>query len=104
MFTKWVEAYPCAKADAVTVVKHLMKSFFCRFGIPHKISHDQGGHFTGEVTQAACKALGIKQAFHCVYHPQSAGAVERQNGILKNKLARIITERGLKWPDALPLA
>ena len=104
IFTKWVEAYPCAKADAGTVVKHLLINFFCRFGIPHKVSHDQGGHFTGEVTRAACKALGIKQAFHCVYHPASAGAVERQNGVLKNKLAKITTETGLKWPEALPLA
>ena len=51
LFTKWVEAYPCRKADAITVVKLLMKDFICRFGIPCRISSDQGTHFTAEVVK-----------------------------------------------------
>lgn len=51
-----------------------------------------------------CKALGIKQRLHCPYHPQSAGLVERHNGILKNKLAKLCAETGLKWTVLLPLA
>uniref|UniRef100_UPI00358EBF0B protein NYNRIN-like n=2 Tax=Myxine glutinosa TaxID=7769 RepID=UPI00358EBF0B len=83
MFTKWVEAYPCVRADAITVAKCLLRHFICRFGVPQKVSSDQGGHFTGDVIKAVLKALGVIQSFHCVYCPQSAGLVERTNGTLK---------------------
>uniref|UniRef100_UPI00358E4792 protein NYNRIN-like n=1 Tax=Myxine glutinosa TaxID=7769 RepID=UPI00358E4792 len=104
MFTKWVEAYPCVRADAITVAKCLLRHFICRFGVPQKVSSDQGGHFTGDVIKAVLKALGVIQSFHCVYYPQSAGLVEQTNGTLKGKLAKICDETGLKWPEALPLA
>uniref|UniRef100_UPI00398EFD08 uncharacterized protein n=1 Tax=Pristiophorus japonicus TaxID=55135 RepID=UPI00398EFD08 len=38
------------------------------------------------------------------YHPQSAGLVERYNGMLKNKLAKLCNDTGLKWTELLPLA
>ena len=69
LFSKWVEAYPCRKADAITVVKLLMKDFFCRFGIPCKISSDQGTHFTAEVVREMCRALQIQQHLNAPYHP-----------------------------------
>jgi len=73
LFTKWVEAYPCRKADAITVVKLLMKDFVCRFVIPCKISSNRGTHFTAEVVKELRQVLQIKQHLHCPYHPQSAG-------------------------------
>ncbi|CAM4596815.1 unnamed protein product [Lepidochelys kempii] len=54
--------------------------------------------------QQICKALNISQHVYCAPHPQSAGAVERKNGELKNKISKICAETNLKWPDALPLA
>lgn len=58
------------------------------------------------VIQETLKQLGIKQKFGCVYNPQSQGAVERANGILKTKIAKIVVDSGnkLNWVDALPLA
>ena len=47
--------------------------------------------------------LGIDIKRHCVYHPQSGGAVERENGTLKAKLAKCCEETGLNWIDALPI-
>ena len=64
------------KTDAITVVKILMKDFVSRFLMPCRISTDQGTHFTAQMVQELCKALQVKQNFHCLYHSQSAGAVE----------------------------
>ncbi|XP_053902493.1 cytosolic phospholipase A2 gamma-like isoform X2 [Malaclemys terrapin pileata] len=97
-------AFPCRKADARTVVKLLLKDFVPRFGIPVSINSDRGTHFTGQIVKELCAALQTQHNLHCPHHPQSAGTVERQNGILKNKLAKICAETNLKWPDALPLA
>ncbi|XP_053323260.1 uncharacterized protein LOC128497298 [Spea bombifrons] len=103
-FSGWIEGYPCAHADARTVAKKLLQEFFPRYGLPHSINSDRGTHFTGQIVQEVTKALGITYHLHCSHHPQSGGAVERANGILKTKLGKIIAQTGLKWPDALPLA
>lgn len=108
MFSKWVEAYPCRKVNATTVAKiFIIRDVICRYGILTRLSSDRGSlndHLMGQIVQELCKALQINQHFHCPYHPQSAGAVERQHGTLKKKLAKICEETGLKWPDALPPA
>nr|XP_014352636.1 PREDICTED: uncharacterized protein LOC106706345 [Latimeria chalumnae] len=96
--------YPCTKADTVTVSKKLLKDFIPRFGVPVTINSDRGTHFTGQIIKKLCQALQIRQKLHCPYHPQASGLVERQNGILKNKIAKICAETGIKWPDAVPLA
>ena len=103
MFFNW-PAWPCMKANSVSLVQSLLKDIIPRFGIPQSINSDRGSHFTGQIMTELCKSLGIKQRLHCPYHPQSAGLVERHNGILKNKLAKLCAETGLKWTMLLPLA
>ncbi|KAM5129405.1 uncharacterized protein ACMZJ9_019918 [Mantella aurantiaca] len=49
------------------------------------------------------EALNIQQAFH-THHPQSSGKVERLNGILNNRCAKIKAETGKGWVEALPIA
>nr|XP_014428535.1 protein NYNRIN-like [Pelodiscus sinensis] len=104
LFSGWVEAYPCKKADAITVAKKLLNHYIPSWGIPLVISSDRGTHFTGQIVQKLTKYYSIRQALHCPRHPESAGAVERRNGILKNKLAKICEDSGLTWVEALPIA
>ena len=47
--------------------------------------------------------LGINLKQHCTYHPQSGGAVERENGTIKNKLVKCCDDTGLSWIKALPV-
>ncbi|XP_075697013.1 Schwann cell myelin protein-like [Rhinoderma darwinii] len=42
VFTKWVEVFPTASPDAITVAKALVNEIIPRFGIPEKIYSDNG--------------------------------------------------------------
>ncbi|MGL5955089.1 MAG: DDE-type integrase/transposase/recombinase, partial [Brevinema sp.] len=103
-FSRWVEAVATSKNDAITVATFLCREVIPRFGIPDKISSDNGTHFVSEVIKAVAEALCIKKRMGCVYHPQSQGMVERANGVLKEKVAKICADTGLTWVQALPLA
>ncbi|XP_044129835.1 uncharacterized protein LOC122923175 [Bufo gargarizans] len=60
------------------------------------ITHDYGREIMG--------ALGIEQAFHTAYHPQSSGRVERLNGTIKSKIQKAMAELKKPWTECLPLA
>ncbi|XP_077386409.1 protein NYNRIN-like [Festucalex cinctus] len=105
-FSRWIEAVPTKGPDASSAAKFLCREVFPRFGIPDLISSDNGPAFVANIVKISMKILGIKQKFGCVYHPQSQGVVERANGTLKAKLAKIRASSNgkLNWMDALPLA
>ncbi|XP_036977326.1 uncharacterized protein LOC119032358 [Acanthopagrus latus] len=102
MFSKWVEAFPTSKQDAAAVAKALITEIIPRWGIPAKISSDNGTPFVNTALKSVGNYLGIDLKQHCAYHPASGGAVERENGTLKNKLAKCCEETGLSWTKALP--
>lgn len=104
MWSKWVEAFPAKHANSHAVTKALLTEIIPRWGIPSRISSDNGTHFVNAAVEAVGQFLGIDiKKKHCVYHPQSGGAVERENGTLKAKLAKCCEETGLSWTDALPI-
>ncbi|XP_055512107.1 protein NYNRIN-like [Leucoraja erinacea] len=100
VFSQWVEVFPSANADALTVAKALLRDIIPRFGIPEKIYSDNGSHFVNEVIEKLTVTLKIQLKHHFSYHPQSAGLVERTNGTIKSKLRK---ETGFSWIDCLPL-
>uniref|UniRef100_A0AAQ4Q103 Integrase catalytic domain-containing protein n=1 Tax=Gasterosteus aculeatus aculeatus TaxID=481459 RepID=A0AAQ4Q103_GASAC len=103
MWSKWVEVFPSSKQTASTVAKALISEIIPRWGIPSKISSDNGSHFVNQAITELSAYLGIDLKTHCAYHPASGGAVERENGTLKTKLAKCCTDTGLPWTKALPL-
>ncbi|KAI2645438.1 hypothetical protein H4Q32_029412 [Labeo rohita] len=100
-FSKWPEAFPCAKEDAKTVVKILTKEIITRFGIPTTIESDNGTPFASRVTQFLAKSLSIDWHFSIPYHPQSCSNVERLNKTIKGRLTKAVLETGKKWVDLL---
>lgn len=103
MWSKWVEAFTASKTTASVVAKALLSEVIPRWGIPARLSSDNGLHFANEAIDQISQYLGIDVRKHCAYHPASGGAVERENGILKNKLVKCCEETGLSWTKALPL-
>lgn len=95
---------PTAKADTQGVAKLLLQKLVARWGIPVKLSSDNGSHFVNSAITAVEAFLCTPWKHFCSYHPESDGAVERQNQVLKNKLVKICDETGLSWPKALPIA
>ncbi|KAI3357156.1 hypothetical protein L3Q82_015459 [Scortum barcoo] len=103
MWSKWVEAFPATKQTASVVAKALLQEIIPRWGIPTKLSSDNGTHFVNQAIQEVGAYLGIDLKNHCAYHPASGGAVERENGTLKAKLAKTCEDTGLPWTKALPI-
>eukprot|EP00731_Ephydatia_muelleri_P036502 Em0266g5a len=56
-FTKWKEAYPLPNMEAMTVARHLVSEFMCRFGVPEQLHSDQGRNFESGVIKGICELL-----------------------------------------------
>ena len=103
-FSRWVEATPTSRKDARSVAKFLCREVFPRFGLPLRISSDNGKEFVDKTVKLILQKLKIKQRLGAVYHPQSQGICESMNGVLKNRIVKISEHTGLNWIEALPLA
>lgn len=95
MWSKWVEAFPCSSQSANDVAKALLTDILPRWGIPTKISSDNGSHFANQAIRQIGELLRIDMRTHCAYHPASGGAVERENDTIKSKLMKCCEETGL---------
>ena len=95
--------FPAKHATAAVVAKALLTAIIPRWGIPTKISSDNGSHFANEAISKLTTYLNIDMRRHCAYHPASGGAVERENGTLKAKLMKCCDETKLPWTKALPI-
>ena len=101
-FSKWVEAIPTRSNTATTVARVLVNQIIPLWGAPMQIESDQGTHFTGQVTKSVCKMLNIVQKFHVPYRPQSSGMVECVNRMIKEGIAKQMTQHQNQWTEALP--
>ncbi|XP_044131341.1 uncharacterized protein LOC122924381 [Bufo gargarizans] len=104
VFSGCPEAWPVTTATAKNTAKKILSEVVCRYGIPEVIESDRGTHFTGEIMGHILKTLGITQALHTPYHPESSGKVERLNGTIKLKLQKYLdSHSSMNWVEALPV-
>lgn len=56
-FSKWVEAFPCKHATAMIVAKNLLREIIPWWGLPSKLTLDNGSHFVNMVIQSLSESL-----------------------------------------------
>lgn len=98
-FSRWPEAIPIADQTAETIAKALHCHWFSRYGVPSRITTDQGRQFESNLFNELSRMVGCKHLRTTAYHPQSNGLIERWHRTLK---AAIMCHDTPSWADVLP--
>jgi hypothetical protein len=79
------------------------QNIVCRFGVPSKLTVDNGKQFDTQDFREFCNSIGTKAVFASVYHPQSNSVVERaKRKIFSAIKKRLLDDKKGKWADQLP--
>ena len=95
--SKWVEAIPCPRNDANTVVGFIQRNILSRFGAPGTIIINEGSHFVNKVFTKIMSKYGIRNVMGLAYHPQSNGLAKISNREIKKILEKTINARIKYW-------
>jgi len=98
--THWPEVIPIRNIEAKTIAKRFYETWIARFGIPLRLTTDQGRQFESQLFQELTQILGIAKIRTTPYHPQANGKIERFHRTLKTALTAHGTETG--WTKTLP--
>src|SRR6201990_3294413 len=99
-FTRWPEAIPIPSITAETIAKAFLTHWVSRFGVPERITTDQGRQFEPHLWRDFMSLLGTTRIRTSASHPAANGMVERFHRQLKASLAA--HPRRERWTEALP--
>ena len=97
--SKWPEVAFTSSVPTSKIILFL-RQIFSREGFPEEIITDHGVQFTSKEFESYLAERGIKHGYSSIYYPESNGAIERFNGVLKNIVqSAIIT--GKPWQQSV---
>jgi len=102
--SKWAEAFPLKKTDALTIAKIFVDEIVCRHSAPEILLSDQGAQFMSGLIKTLCSYLETRKLNTTAYHPQCNGLTERFNATLCQTLAIYCQENQTDWDDFIPTA
>jgi len=95
-FTRWPEAVPMENQEAETVARAFYDGWIARFGVPLRVTTDQGRQFESQLN----RLTDSQHLRTTAYHPQANGLVERFHRQLKTALR---CHNNNRWTEALPI-
>lgn len=102
-FTRWPEAFLLKDISAKSVANTFFKEYVTRFGVPQKITSDQGTQFTSAIIKELVKFLGAHKIMTTPYHPQSNGMVERLHRQTQTEASLTARNNSINWSEELPI-
>ena len=84
--SRWAEIIAIPDKSEITVARALFNRIICKYGVPVRVTSDQGTEFVNQTM----KQLGILMGMHRIRttpgNPRSNGLVENHNRVLKSML------------------
>lgn len=99
-FSRWPEAIPLVEIDAENVAKSFISMWISRYGVPLRVTTDQGRQFESRLFKELSCAMGINHLRTTAYHPQANGIVERLHRQLKSAIK---CHENNDWVNQLPI-
>uniref|UniRef100_A0AAZ3RP99 Gypsy retrotransposon integrase-like protein 1 n=1 Tax=Oncorhynchus tshawytscha TaxID=74940 RepID=A0AAZ3RP99_ONCTS len=96
-FSKWVEAFPIQKRDALSVARCISTSIF-RFGAAKTVLSTQSVDFCDEVTKHLCNRWNVVQRVSAV---ELNPLHDHSSGLLKEAITQVVAEKQAEWDDFL---
>ena len=104
LLTGRVWLVPTSKtATAETAARNFVGSVFRVVGLPDVLVSDRDTRFTSVFWTALHAALGASLIFGSPHHHNTTSKVERVNGVIKDVLRAVASDRGDDWPEFVPL-
>lgn len=100
-FSRWPAIIPTEDITAETIAKSLIHGWISHYGVPLKITTDQGRQFESALFKELSKLLGCQHFTTTPYHPQSNGIIERFHRTYKTAIKCYANSSN--WSEILPL-